>query len=615
MSSSTLTASRSGHVGHLPRLVGWTSTARGQVALLDAALFTIGSGRKANLRIEHAFVSRRQAEVCLQKDGHYTLVDPGSRNGTRVNGQRVATGQAITLQHGDCIFFAHCGFFFDTGRGVPGNRRLARWGGAVAALLLALLAAGRVWLSDSPADTARRVLNMARLERFDEALAQLDTCRADAVELADLRHRIQAWRDVHGKWHAFASALNDRRWRTAVSVLPAPDLQTSEMWNWSGDGSRRLASLHAAAWILTNHLAAVPTHPGSGTALARLRQSRQEIDPVMAQDLPGFLQAVADFEKQLSVADRFPFLDGLQEWPLPLAAAGQACAQALRSAGTPSERQALESVGKDLECLRAAVETYGTLCRAVRDLAAPEGSTGVHAGLCPAADAARLDGRIGTAWDALASRAACATNLAGRIEALRHACGGDPNTPPRSVRDLRDEPVLAKILSCDTRTLAPDGVDRDRAGPVGEYDRFLGVEHFRSLCLRLAGQKDSGIRPLVTPFTTGLEQASAYFAAADGFCRALDAAGGLAPDLAGSACASLAGVCRANLALRDQAAEACMQAAGRAAEAADNRRAVIAAALAIELRPDLDRHALAHVTAQQFVANLLAVNRDLIPAK
>lgn len=60
----------------------------------------IGRAAEAGLRLDHAMVSRRHAEIRRATDGTWTLRDLGSRNGTMVNGR--AVGQCV-LEDGDVI--------------------------------------------------------------------------------------------------------------------------------------------------------------------------------------------------------------------------------------------------------------------------------------------------------------------------------------------------------------------------------------------------------------------------------------------------------------------------------------------------------------------------------
>lgn len=66
----------------------------------DQARIVIGRGATADVRIPHLTVSEVHATLGLEGDG-YVVVDPGSTNGTRVNGERLVVGRKKRLRDGD----------------------------------------------------------------------------------------------------------------------------------------------------------------------------------------------------------------------------------------------------------------------------------------------------------------------------------------------------------------------------------------------------------------------------------------------------------------------------------------------------------------------------------
>jgi pSer/pThr/pTyr-binding forkhead associated (FHA) protein len=48
-------------------------------------------------------ISRLHAVLVAVPAGHWAVLDPGSANGTLVNGAEIATGQQVMLREGDCI--------------------------------------------------------------------------------------------------------------------------------------------------------------------------------------------------------------------------------------------------------------------------------------------------------------------------------------------------------------------------------------------------------------------------------------------------------------------------------------------------------------------------------
>jgi DNA-binding winged helix-turn-helix (wHTH) protein len=87
---------------------------RSQQALpVDRYPFTIGRARECHLVIDHSQVSRLHARLELEHE-QIAIVDLNSTNGTFVNGERLAPGQARKLRAGDKISFAQvCTVEFD----------------------------------------------------------------------------------------------------------------------------------------------------------------------------------------------------------------------------------------------------------------------------------------------------------------------------------------------------------------------------------------------------------------------------------------------------------------------------------------------------------------------
>jgi pSer/pThr/pTyr-binding forkhead associated (FHA) protein len=48
-------------------------------------------------------VSRLHAVLVAQPDGSWAVIDPGSQNGTTVNGADVPVGDVVPLRNGDCV--------------------------------------------------------------------------------------------------------------------------------------------------------------------------------------------------------------------------------------------------------------------------------------------------------------------------------------------------------------------------------------------------------------------------------------------------------------------------------------------------------------------------------
>ncbi|GAB3144285.1 hypothetical protein GCM10027258_32640 [Amycolatopsis stemonae] len=92
----------------------------GAVARLEVrrGSWLVGRGPDADLRVHSDHVSTRHAWV--RRDARGTWVsDAGSRNGTWVNGQRLAAREARLLRDGDQLSFGPIGAVYSDAAGVP----------------------------------------------------------------------------------------------------------------------------------------------------------------------------------------------------------------------------------------------------------------------------------------------------------------------------------------------------------------------------------------------------------------------------------------------------------------------------------------------------------------
>jgi hypothetical protein len=153
---------------------------------------------------------------------------------------------------------------------------------------------------------------------------------------------------------------------------------------------------------------------------------------------------------------------------------------------------------------------------------------------------------------------------------------------------------LEKVLACDTETLGAR--DPDRSQHVGEYDRYVGVEDFYDYCTKLTGEQS--LRPLITPFRTELAWSRNYFPRLKALLNYVDGEGHEEFVALSGAFPEQVKVCREELALR----QAVIQDLLKEAASADERRALIAAVIVLQL-------------AEQPEAVTIKVNNNNIPLK
>ena len=74
----------------------------GENVLVTRLPFVIGRGKRATMNLSNETISRRHAEIRLSATGRLELLDPGSANGSFINGERVETA---LLEDGDEVRF------------------------------------------------------------------------------------------------------------------------------------------------------------------------------------------------------------------------------------------------------------------------------------------------------------------------------------------------------------------------------------------------------------------------------------------------------------------------------------------------------------------------------
>lgn len=82
---------------------------------LSGSVMTVGRDDSADICVDEPLVSRLHARI-ERRGGEYVLLDLGSTNHTRVNGERVAER---ALAHGDEVRFARARCLFLTGSADP----------------------------------------------------------------------------------------------------------------------------------------------------------------------------------------------------------------------------------------------------------------------------------------------------------------------------------------------------------------------------------------------------------------------------------------------------------------------------------------------------------------
>ena len=218
-------------------LVGWTGVKRGSRIAVTAFPFDLGSAPEANLSLNVDLVSKRHARIVQSDGGGYVIQDLGSTNGTSVNGRKVTPEALQPLRHGDSVFIADQGFFFDEGRGVHPVRQAWLVGLSIAASIVLVATGYRLKINadhkvvDAPrVHTAMPVLEC--LNRLDNWPPPLDGVLADMSRCLETEAgpQRQYVANVRDELMAVGAALT--KYQTVLARLaempPDPELNTLE---------------------------------------------------------------------------------------------------------------------------------------------------------------------------------------------------------------------------------------------------------------------------------------------------------------------------------------------------------------------------------------------------
>ena len=82
-----------------------------QVPVLDnpskyKSIFNIGTSHRCDINIDSQFASRYHATIFVDKKGNCFIQDNDSKNGTEVNGNKIAKGKKVPLKHSDQVVVA-----------------------------------------------------------------------------------------------------------------------------------------------------------------------------------------------------------------------------------------------------------------------------------------------------------------------------------------------------------------------------------------------------------------------------------------------------------------------------------------------------------------------------
>ena len=234
---------------------------RKKVYELSGDEYIIGSAYDADIRIEDNMVSQHHAKLEIKKDGSCWITDLGSRNGTSVNRMALSAEniEGRMLQHRDILSIVSVDFFFyDKSVAVQKSYFLLKTLCAIATIVI-LLSAYFFWQSLMPSSKQyiERARKYAEIKQFDTALVLLDKA-ADApkaavykAECIDLRNQIESWKNTIEKWNEARKMILESRWISGNKIIVGLVVAKNDIWNWNdSDAIESKRQAHLTAEVL-----------------------------------------------------------------------------------------------------------------------------------------------------------------------------------------------------------------------------------------------------------------------------------------------------------------------------------------------------------------------------
>lgn len=134
------------------RLVAITAEGPGLVYTLSKPIVHLGRADDNDIIVRNPFVSRHHAELRWDAQGWYNLHDLGSRNGTRLNGQRVREPER--LFSGDTLTICGLSYAYQTGEDTLAFAPTSRSGVVIDA------ERAEVWIRDRRVELTAKELRM-----------------------------------------------------------------------------------------------------------------------------------------------------------------------------------------------------------------------------------------------------------------------------------------------------------------------------------------------------------------------------------------------------------------------------------------------------------------------
>ncbi len=506
----------------VPEIVVLSGRARGQRKAIVASKTTIGSSPGSTLVLMDDLVSRAHAEIVLKEDGSCWIKDLKSQNGTSVNGMALREGQERMLKDSDRIGVAHLELRFRDGTTQHSGRRvLLGFGVLVATVTMAMTG---IWIWHRLQDPYERFLTEARqaADKGDFTAAMACITKAEGARggdegvavIADLRRQVELWQSTDSAWDSVVNHLREARWREAARGLGVLDARPVGAWGWGAKGDECRRAYGQAKSLLDSFLRVKGIREAqewNGNSIEELCQRLREAVDVASIAAPEYLgplltEARASLQQMEATVQSARRLDvalcGLTNWPPDLKQAVAVLDETARSDVRQLQERA-QGLMDAVKGLDAGLEQLQKEARLAKDARFDEVDRLELA--LPPREVLVLDSRLAVAWNNLRFSHENLKKQAGEARVLlRRMEKTEKEVRAHGALDdqWRLDGNLGKVLDCDSLSTRFSVRREDR--PLGEYDRYVGIEHFHDVLqgmnnreMPAPGLDDSRPTPLV----------------------------------------------------------------------------------------------------------------------
>ena len=498
--SCTLFVEKVTLTGSAPHEIVYLNTAhKGEAFKLISPRVVVGSAPGCDLVIDEQLVSQRHVEFATKADGCW-LKDLGSKNGTFVNGDKLAVNTERLLADDDVISVAFVDFKFVDGRVEHAKVRIWYSLIVVAATIFAALALNWVLTntnrsSDACLDLARREAAAQRFERARELLTEARTRRgAETNEIArnELERSITVWEKILRNWSEAQASLGSGNWVDASRTLGMITDEAPNIWGWNNSTAPEMRrEAFASKKLLDAFLAADSTirddrnrnNPDElRKAATTIRTMEQNFGRTPPKHLAKLLTDAGALRRRID--ENLRYLEQLESILGRIEAESDNLAmvlgdlESLKLHAEPNIRVRIETCMVPLSMLQVSGKEIRRAIVRLRELdfAALEKiklnfptleQCGVNANI------ATLRKQQERTFDAVMRTAASVRPLIRQLE--ESGLTADAALPDY-VRIFADREIMKKVFACDT--LDRPMPSRLRTAPSGEYDRLLGIDFF-----------------------------------------------------------------------------------------------------------------------------------------